>query len=117
MDGKLEEKKKIAQKIYENTEEQAKVINLEDEESLLRLLDQRQELLDELAGMDGMNQDIQGILQKTYDQELENQKKVEKLKKELQKEIQDFQHGQKAMTEGYQKQPMSTYGYFIDKKN
>ena len=133
MNNKLKEKKDVAEKIYKNTEEQTKVIDLEDEGSLLHLLDERQKLLDELAiiskeiqdvepedqrtDQESIRKEIQGILQKAYDQELKNQKKVEEIKNQLYQEIQDFQYGQKAMNEGYRKQQASTYGYFIDKKN
>lgn len=133
MNNKLKEKKDVAEKIYKNTEEQTKVIDLEDEGSLLHLLDERQRLLDELAiiskeiqdgeqegnteDQEQMKKEIQEILQKAYDQELRNQKKLEEIKDKLYKEIQDFQYGQKAMNEGYRKQQASTYGYFIDKKN
>lgn len=131
---KLKEKKEIVQKIFFNTQQQTQIIQEEDEEKLLPLLHERQELIQELECITQQIQEIksrikitqeqkdmetkiQKKLQQVYDQEIKNQQQMEKNRQELYQNIQDLQQSKKAMAEGYRKQQVSTYGYFIDKKN
>lgn len=117
-DLNLESKQDVIQQIYQNTKQQTQYIEEEDGEGLLRLLDERQALLDTLGEMNKQRQELhqetgqrepvgeeetQQLLQKTYNLELENQKKLEAVKNNLYLEIREFQEGKKSHVRRVQK--------------
>ncbi|WHH61508.1 hypothetical protein [Petroclostridium sp. X23] len=126
----LLEKKELSEKIYKNTLAQSESIADENIENLLILVESRQKLLDRIAGIDqGMEQyqrnagklqtlelDIINFFKQIYELDKENAENLAKIKEETFNRIQQVKHSKEAMSNGYMKQNISAYGYFLDKK-
>lgn len=127
----LEEKKELAQQIYQNTMEQTSAIEKSAEQDLLSLLEDRALMLKKVDDLDErmgiLSEDINDtakdikrsihlLFEKIIEQDSLNHKKLEKLQKDTMNAINKLAQGKKAMTEGYMKQETSSYGYFLDKR-
>jgi len=120
----------LLDQIYENTLQQTNAIDNKDEQALEKLLQLRQELMDQVDRIDiafgqtgGVSEEEQHIkkmikdkLQLIYAQNQQNLLKAEQYKKELSNEIYHMNQGKKALAEGYFKPYSQAYGYYVDKK-
>jgi len=123
-------KLRLIDQIYDNTLEQANVIENKDEQALEKLLQLRQELMDKVDGINialsqaegtaeeeqRINKQIEEKLKLIYEQNKQNALKAEQYQEELRHEIYHMNQGKKALTDGYFKQYTQSNGYFIDQK-
>jgi len=123
-------KLRLIDQIYDNTLEQANVIENKDEQALEKLLQLRQELMDKVDGINTalsqaegtaeeeqrINKQIEEKLKLIYEQNKQNALKAEQYQEELRHEIYHMNQGKKALTDGYFKQYTQSNGYFIDQK-
>jgi hypothetical protein len=131
VDRLLIEKKEIADRIYKNTVAQSESIVGEDVEKLLTLVESRQKLLDRVVDIDKeitkyqssnteklrmLKSNIIILFKKIYELDKKNNELLSRMKEDTFDRIQQVQHSKKAMVNGYMKQNISTYGYFLDKK-
>lgn len=128
----LNRKMELLEQIYSNTVDQECFIQKKDEETLNKLLEQRENLMNEVDKIDHLalqskestseenlklhNDQIYDILKKIQQQDQKNYQQAEKYMQELKKTMHTMDQGRKAITDGYFKSYAQTYGYFIDKK-
>lgn len=118
--------------IYQNTVSQGVALKRKDELLLKKLLDERQKLIGQIAGLSGkkselcssgdderedsVEKSIRLLLKDIERTNASNIRLAEKLKSEMAEKMSHIGTGKKAITKGYYQKMPALYGSFIDKR-